>query len=132
MRKLISKVWGFSFVGVVATLISVALIYLGNEILNLNKYVTYTIAYMASLFISYLLNFTFTFKTGKSLVSALAYFSSYLVIMGIGVLALRILEATLPDLNASIQTMMVLPFTALSNFIMVNMIVSRTTEEKYF
>ena len=116
---------GFSLIGAITTVASLVLIYLGNEVLNIDKYFTYLIAYTLSLLLSYILNFTLVFKIKKSFSSASLYFASYLVVMALGIVALRFTEAVAPGLNETIQTFLVLPLTTICNFLLVGRIVAK-------
>ena len=116
---------GFSLIGAITTVASIVLIYLGNEVLNIDKYFTYLIAYTLSLLLSYSLNFTLVFKVRKSFSSAALYFTSYMAVMALGIVALRIIEAVAPELNETIQTLLVLPLTTICNFLLVSRIVAK-------
>lgn len=119
---------GFSLIGAITTVASIVLIYMGNEVLNIDKYTTYVTVYALSLLLSYFLNFNYVFKIKKSFLSAALYFFSYLAVMVLGILALRVSEAVAQDLNGTIQTLLVLPLTTICNFLMTSLIVAKETK----
>ncbi len=62
--KLVEQLMGFSVVGVVVTLFSMALMYLFNEWLSINVFVTYVLVYILSILLSYFF-VIFSYKANK-------------------------------------------------------------------
>lgn len=121
-HKTVRKVVGFSFVGVIATLVSMALIYIMNEWLHWNPYVSYLISTILSILLSYVLNMLKVFSSRFSWKSLGLYYLTYLSSMVLGVLILGIYKWLLPTWNATLLSYMVIPFTMLFNYYFVNKI----------
>lgn len=121
-HKTVRKVVGFSFVGVIATLVSMALIYIMNEWLHWNPYVSYLISTILSILLSYVLNMLKVFSSRFSWKSLGLYYLTYLSSMVLGVLILSIYKWLLPTWNATLLSYMVIPFTMLFNYYFVNKI----------
>lgn len=118
----IIKLFGsFSFVGLVTTLVSVALIFIFLKLLHTPLFVTYIGIYLATIVFSFLLNSIFVFKSDLSFGNGLKYFIVYLSGMLIGTLALWIDNKILPFENYFLGYL-VLPFTTIWNFILSNKI----------
>ena len=121
-HKTVRKVVGFSFVGVIATLVSMALIYVMNEWLHWNPYVSYLISTILSILLSYVLNMLKVFSSRFSWKSLGLYYLTYLSSMVLGVLILGFYKWLLPTWNATLLSYMVIPFTMLFNYYFVNKI----------
>lgn len=118
----IIKLFGsFSLVGLVTTLVSVALIFIFLKLLHTPLFVTYIGIYLATIVFSFLLNSIFVFKSDLSFGNGLKYFIVYLSGMLIGTLALWIDNKILPFENYFLGYL-VLPFTTIWNFILSNKI----------
>lgn len=118
--KTIRKVVGFSFVGVISTLVSMALIYVMNEWLHWNPYVSYVISYVLSILLSYILNMLKVFSSRFSWKDLGLYYLTYLSSMVLGMLVLRFYEWLLPLWNATLLSYMVIPITMVYNYFFVN------------
>lgn len=129
-HKTVRKVVGFSFVGVIATLVSMALIYIMNEWLHWNPYVSYLISTILSILLSYVLNMLKVFSSRFSWKSLGLYYLTYLSSMVLGVLILGFYKWLLPTWNATLLSYMVIPFTMLFNYYFVNKIANYFRYEK--
>ena len=123
--KLITTIAGFSFVGVVATLVSMLLIFICNEILGWNSIVSYLFSYGISILLSYILNAKYVWKSDFSFNAIIRYFGIYIASMLLGAVLLWLLELALPDVNKTILSYCVIPFTMLWNFFFVNQLLSK-------
>lgn len=119
-HKIVRKVVGFSFVGVIATLVSMALIYVMNEWLYWNPYVSYIISTVLSILLSYVLNMLKIFSARFSWKDLGLYYVTYLSSMVLGMVLLRFYEWLLPTWNATLLSYMVIPITMVYNYFFVN------------
>ncbi|MBP7463337.1 MAG: GtrA family protein [Bacteroidales bacterium] len=118
---------GFSSIGLLMTLFSMLLIYLFNDILKIDVFISYVISYSASILASYYLNTRFVFKKKLHLKSLLLYYATYLISMVLGLIILRIFNYLLPTWSKTIITYMVIPFTLGFNFLVVSKIMKTST-----
>ena len=116
-RKMATIFAGFSGVGVITTLISLAAIYVFLELFQTPLILTYAIIYFLTILLSYFLNSFFVFKSPLKMKKALGYFLIYLSGMFIGMLVLWMLEATL-SYDHYILAYFVLPVTMTWNFLL--------------
>lgn len=121
-NKTIRKIVGFSFVGVIATLVSMALIYVMNEWLHWNPFVSYLLSTISSIVLSYVLNMFKVFSSRFTWKSLGLYYLTYLSSMVLGMLLLKLYVWLLPSWNATLLSYMVIPFTMLFNYYFVNKI----------
>lgn len=121
-HNLVRNLVGFSIVGVVVTVFSMVLLYLFNDVFNMNAYVAYVTAYMLSILLSYYLNARKVYKTDTNWHKLVLYFIVYLSSMALGVVMLRFFIYLLPEWNKTILSYMVIPFTTIYNFIFVSWI----------
>lgn len=128
-HKTVRKIVGFSFVGVIATLFSMALIYVMNEWLHLNPYVSYLVSTILSILLSYVLNMFKVFSSYFSWKSLGLYYLTYLSSMVLGMLLLKLYLWLLPTWNATLLSYMVIPFTMLFNYFFVNKIANYFKDE---
>lgn len=120
--KHIRNLIGFSIVGVIVTIFSMALLYVFNDVLKMNAYVAYVLAYVLSIALSYYLNARKVYKAKSSWMKIVLYFIVYVSSMALGVGLLYLFLLLLPDWNRTILSYMVIPFTTLYNFIFVSWI----------
>ena len=125
-NKTIRKIVGFSFVGVLSTLVSMALIYVMNEWLQCNPYVSYIVSYTLSILMSYILNMLKVFSSRFSWKSLGLYYLTYLSSMVLGMLLLKLYLWLLPTWNATLLSYMVIPFTMMYNYLFVNKLANIT------
>lgn len=123
--KVVQRFMGFSIVGVVVTLFSMALMYVCNELLAWNVFVTYFVVYLVSILLSFILNNSLVFKSQTKAKSIVLYYVIYISSMLLGLLLLRLFTYLLPDWNVTLVSYMVLPFTFLFNFIFVSNLLSK-------
>ncbi len=117
-RRIITIFAGFSGVGVITTLISLAAIYFFLEILKTPLILTYSLIYFFTILLSYFLNSLIVFKSSIEFKKGIMYFIIYLSGMIIGIVVLWLLKKTLPY-DAYILAYLVLPVTMLWNFILL-------------
>lgn len=115
---------GFSFVGVVVTLISMLLIFIFNELLGWNSILSYIISYTLSILLSYILNAFYVWKSAFSIKAMIRYWGIYIASMLLGAMLLWLFEQVLPDVNKTILSYCVIPFTMLWNYFFVNRLLS--------
>lgn len=124
-HKLFITFAGFSFVGIVVTLVSMLLIFICNEILGWNSIVSYLLSYGVSILLSYFLNAKYVWKSDFLFVAMVRYFGIYIASMVLGAALLWLLELVLPDVNKTILSYCVIPFTMLWNYLFVNRLLSK-------
>ena len=112
---MLKKIAGFSIVGVISTLCSMLLMYIFHDIFKWHYQVSYVASYIIPLFLSFVLNSIFVFKSHKSTRNLVVYFSIYLSSMVTGMILLGILRASIP-LSETILSYMILPVTMCQNF----------------
>jgi putative flippase GtrA len=120
--KHIRNLIGFSIVGVVVTIFSMVLLYVFNDVIKMNAYVAYMLAYALSIALSYYLNARKVYKTKSSGRKIVLYFIVYVSSMALGVGLLHMFLLVFPDWNRTLLSYMVIPFTTLYNFIFVSWI----------
>ncbi len=115
------RILGFSFVGLIVTLVSVFLLYVFTDIFRFNIYVAYILSYILSISLSYTLNYLFVFKT-KSFYfrKMLLYFLVYIFSMIIGLLLLPLFSLLFSSCSDFFISLMCLPFTFTFNFFFAN------------
>lgn len=121
-HKTVRKIAGFSFVGVIVTLVSMALIYIMNEWLHWNPYVSYILSTILSILLSYVLNMSKVFSSSFSWKSLGLYYLTYLSSMVLGMILLKLYLWLLPTWNATLLSYMVIPITMIFNYLFVNKI----------
>lgn len=124
-KKLLTTFAGFSFVGIIVTLFSMVLILICNEILGWNSIISYLVAYGISIVLSYLLNALYVWKSHFFFMAMFRYFAVYITSMMLGTIILWLFELAMPNVNKTILSYFVLPFTMLWNYIFVNKILSK-------
>ena len=105
----------FMTVGVFVTLTSMTLSFVFLKIIGTPLIITYILLYLTMIFVSFLLNSKYTFKSKRSIKRLLLYYGSYGISMLIGVGLLSVFRKILPFENW-VLSYLVIPFTMLSNF----------------
>lgn len=111
----------FAKVGVIITLLSLALSFLFLKVIKTPLIPTYIILYGAMIFLSFIINSTYTFNSKRSIKKLVLYFSSYALSLVFGVFLLTVFRKTLPFENW-ILAYLVIPFTMTSNFVLSSFI----------
>jgi len=124
---MLKKIAGFSIVGVISTLCSMLLMYVFHDIFKWHYQVSYVASYIIPLFLSFLLNSIFVFKSHKSTRNLVVYFSIYLSSMVTGMLLLGIFRATLPW-NETILSYLTLPATMAQNFTLSHFLLKKNAQ----
>ena len=127
-NDLVRKITGFSITGVFATILSVALLYLFNEILHFNAYVSYELANFLSILFSYISNALVVWKTKFIISVFLKYVLVYCSSMALGALVLFLLKQAFPSGNDTVLSLCTMPVTITWNFIFVNKLLNREHE----
>jgi putative flippase GtrA len=112
---MLKKIAGFSIVGVIATLFTMALMYIFHNLLHWHPQVSFVLSYIIPLFLSFLLNSIFVFKSHKSTRNLVVYFSIYLSSMLTGMVLLAIYK-NYSTWDETILSYMTLPVTMAQNF----------------
>ena len=121
-NKHVRRMVGFSLVGVIATLVSMAMIYVMNEWLHWNPYVSYIVSTLLSILLSYVLNMLKVFSSQFSWKALGLYYLTYLSSTILGMLVLWFYLWLFPTWNATLLSYMVIPITMIYNYIFVNKI----------
>ena len=124
LTVLIRRFCGFAGVGGGVTLLSMVLIFIENEWLKLPPLLSYAIAYLVTLVLSYWLNAKLVFHSPFRLRGLILYFVAYLSGMGIGMVLLKVLLQFLPAGYETILTYAVIPVTMIWNFLFVDRIMA--------
>lgn len=124
-KRLISTFAGFSFVGIIVTLVSMLLIFICNEVLGWYSIVSYLFSYAISILLSYILNARYVWKSELSFIAMVRYFGIYVASMVLGAALLWLLELALPEVNITILSYCVIPITMLWNYFYVNRLLSK-------
>ncbi len=117
----IRELFKFSLVGAFVMLLSIAISYLFLELLKTPLVPTYILLYVSTIFLSYKLNATFTFKAKQDLSGLIKFYGVYLIGLALGSVLVVLFRKWFPFTNWVIS-IMVLPFTTLSNFILSTLI----------
>jgi len=113
--NMLKKLAGFSIVGVISTLCTMALIFVFYKILHWHEQVSYVLAYIIPLFLSFVLNSFFVFKSHQSVRNIVVYFSIYLSSMLTGMVLLAIYKNFF-TWDRAILSYMTIPVTMAQNF----------------
>ena len=110
----------FTFIGGINTLFAVLLWYILIEILTINLYISYSMTFIITVFISYAMNIYFNydikFKFGKLYIHYSIYGASFL--LGVVMLALLdMIDVPLSDFHKALLT---IPVRFLMNFFLVD------------
>lgn len=127
--RLFRTIVGFSFVGVIVTMISLVMLYVFNEVCHMNVYIAYVLSYTLSIAISFLLNARIVFKSRFTWKKIILYYTSYICSMILGVIILGVYEWSLPDVSHTILSYMVIPITTIYNYFFTSKIL--TSEKKF-
>jgi putative flippase GtrA len=117
----IRELFKFSLVGAFVMLLSVVISYLFLELLKTPLVPTYILLYISTIFLSYKLNAIFTFKAKQDLSGLIKFYGVYIIGLALGSVLVVLFRKWFPFTNWVI-TIMVLPFTTLSNFILSTLI----------
>ena len=126
--KLVRKLAGFSITGVIASLISIVLLFLFNEILHFNSYVSYVLSYFLSIVFSYLSNSLAVWKSDLKLSVFLKYIIVYCSSMALGAFLLYLLKVLFPAGNDTVLSLCTMPVTLTWNYLFVNKLLSHNNE----
>lgn len=129
MPHLLKIFFGFCSIGAIMTVLSMLLIAITNEILSWNPEVSYAFAYLTTLLLSYYLNTKYVFHSSFSFVKLLSYCATYISGMLLGMLLIKIGMTLLPQINETLISYAVIPFTLVWNFVLVNKFLT-TRKEK--
>lgn len=130
VRNLIGKFAGFSVVGTVVTLVSMGLLFVFNEGLRWNVYLSYAAAYLLSIQLSYVLNLRYVFRRRFGWRTLWQYNLTYVGGMLLGLVLVRLYTWLAPECNRTVLSYAAIPFTMLFNFFFVNRITKTKTHEE--
>jgi|GEM_PF-1381091 len=116
----------FLIVGASVTILSLLLAYIFLQVLSTPLIPTYILLYMLTIYISYLLNKSFTFKADGSTGKALKFYLVYLTTLGIGTLVLRYMRSHLAFENW-VLFCLVVPLTTVMNYVLSKLIFKKGT-----
>ena len=115
IKEITKKLLGFSVVGIITTLVSVALIYIVIHLFNGSLVWSYVFIYFLAIILSYILNMIFVFKNHMNVKGALIYFGIYLSGMAIGAVFLEYSKDTIHIADVW-KAYMAIPITMTWNF----------------
>ena len=115
-KKILTQFTGFSIVGIVVTLFSILLIYVFTELLHYSAQVSYSLAYIISIGLSYFLNGKYVFKASLGISPYLIYYGIYFSGMGLGLIIIWGLKQLFPWPEFFISIAPV-PVTTVWNFV---------------
>ncbi len=117
INAIIKEFSRFAKVGIFITLLSLGLSYIFLKIIGTPLIITYVLLYLAMIFLSFLLNSSYTFKAKRNTKRLILYYGSYGISMLLGVFLLSFFRKALPFENW-ILAYLVIPFTMTSNFVL--------------
>ena len=130
-KELVHTFSKFTVVGGFMAVLSMSANYLFLEVLHTPLLITYAVNYLVTIFISYHLNRTYTFKSGYSFKSMAQYYLVYASGLLLGMLLLWVFRMILPFGNW-ILTLCVLPFTTMSNFLLSRLVFSNNKSKEQY
>ena len=107
----------FLIVGGFVTLLSIALSYAFLKVIGTPLIITYILIYVATIFISYLLNAKYTFRAGRTLRSLFLFYGSYIFTLGFGTGLLAVMRRML-EFENWVLVFMVVPVTTIMNYLL--------------
>jgi len=125
VMALFSRFGGFSAIGVANTLLSLALIWVLNEVLSINYMVSYIASYVMTVILAYVANARLVYRRRLSATDGVKFFLSYLSGMAVGVVLLYVVKLLWPEGRASLISCGVVFVTLIWNFSFVNMVLSK-------
>jgi len=124
LKNLIIKFSGFSFVGIVVTLLSIILLFIFNDLCNFNPYCSYVLAYLLTLFLSYFLNAKYVFCSPLKLTGVILYFMAYFSGMLLGIFLIKIFSLAMPEASKTLLSVAAIPFTMIWNYFLADRIMN--------
>ena len=121
LEPLFRKIVGFGAVGILSTLTSALVLYILLEYFQWPVYSSYSLVYIANIFLSYQLNSRYVFKKNFSWVHLTAYFLTYFTGMLLGLFIIAMMKHFL-SFSDFIFTCLVVPITLTWNFLLANVI----------
>lgn len=125
---LIYKLAGFSITGAISSLLSIALLFLFNEICCLNVYLAYILSYIISIIFSYISNALAVWRKPLHFGIFIKYMIVYCSSMIIGTLALSFLKWGFPTGNNTVLSILTFPVTMTWNYVFINKLFSKKNE----
>lgn len=120
-QPLIKRLIGFANVGLIMTAASAVVLYLLLEMLQWQVYIAYSIVYLLSIFVSYLLNARLVFKKSFSWIHLGAFYLAYFSGMLFGLAMILVLKSHL-DYSDFVYSSLVIPITVAWNFVFATII----------
>ena len=120
-QPLVKRLIGFANVGLIMTAASAVVLYLLLEMLQWQVYIAYSIVYLLSIFVSYLLNAKLVFKKSFSWIHLGAFYLAYFSGMLFGLAMILVLKSHL-DYSDFVYSCLVIPITVAWNFVFATII----------
>lgn len=127
IKAIVIRFFKFAQVGIFVTILSLILSFICLKIIGTPLIITYVLLYITMIFLSFLLNSLYTFKSKRNLPRMLLYYASYLFSMLLGIVLLKIFRKNLPWENW-VLAYLVIPFTMASNFTLSSLIFKRKND----
>lgn len=124
LSPFIKRLIGFIQVGLLTTITSAGVLYVLLEMLKWQVYFSYTLIYLLSIFISYLLNAKLVFKKAFSWFHLVAFYLTYLSGMLIGLIVISLLKSQF-NYSDFVNSCLVLPITIIWNYVFASIIFAR-------
>ena len=123
-RPMIKRIIGFANVGLLMTVASAGALYLLLEKLQWQVYLAYSVVYLLSIFVSYMLNAKLVFKKSFSWIHLGAFYLAYFSGMLFGLFMISVLKSTF-QFTDFVCSCLVLPITVAWIFVFATMIFDR-------
>lgn len=123
-RLMFKRIVGFTNVGLLMTVASAGALYFLLEQLLWQVYIAYSVIYLLSIFVSYLLNAKLVFRKPFSWIHLGAFYLAYFSGMLIGLLMISVLKSVF-QFSDFFCSCLVLPVTVAWNFVFATMIFDR-------
>lgn len=121
---------GFSVIGMVSTVVSMLMFYVGVEMLHYKAVGVYLGSYILTIIGSYFANSIWVFHAKVSAVECVKFFGIYASGMFLGAALLRLLEFIFPMISPFLLGIGAMPITVGWNFFFVNYIMERFEHRK--
>jgi putative flippase GtrA len=120
-QPLVKRLIGFANVGLIMTAASAVVLYLLLEMLQWQVYTAYSIVYLLSIFVSYMLNARLVFKKSFSWIHLGAFYLAYFSGMLFGLAMILVLKSHL-DYSDFVNSCLMIPITVAWNFVFATII----------
>jgi len=125
LKQLIIQFSKFAGVGVICASVNLSANFTLLKYFDTPLVPTYVSIYLCSIFLSFMLNSHFTYKSDKTWSNLVAYYMIYMAAMILGVLLLHVYQYLL-DFEKWIYPFMVTPITMIWNFVYASKVLKRS------